>query len=431
LMIDADPTLSNDPDLMTDPLNRMDDFKRILTSTATRMPGREDYEVGAGYINTYAAVDKVLNRSKEYGSFVNPTFNAGISNTAESEPFSVAFNPAATPGPDSPNTKKFNVAAGTDVIDVFANVRFQGQTNPVGVLLHAPNGTTYSSGVGLPVLNAPTRQVVVKNPQPGQWTLEVRGVRGLTTSGVSTPLLPTAGVAPPSTVTGTIIKKDVSISPMITDIDGHEAQSEIELALISRRIDSFADGSFRPNDEVTREDFARSLALNVPLRQSLGTTPKFADVTSGFAPLAEAITSEGSTLRDFYTAESSSASDGLMSADGSFNPGGTVSRLDLAVAFVRALGLDAEARAKANTPVVDPTSGQPIIENSEIPGNLRGYVQIAIDKGFLEVYQASVEQTPNGFVARPGPRVEPNASVTRASLAAKLNLFAQRFVAGN
>jgi serine protease AprX len=432
LMIDADPTLSTDPELMTDPLNRMDDFKRILTTTATRMPNREDYEVGAGYINSHAAVDKVLNRSKAYGSFANPTFNAQVVTTAQSEPFSVAFNPVATPGPDSPNTKKFNVEAGTDVLDVFANVRFQGQTNPVGVLLHAPNGSTYSSGIGLPVLNAPTRQVVVKNPLPGQWTLEVRGVRGVTTSGVSTPLLPTAGVAPPSTVTGTILKKDISISPMITDIQGHAAQSEIELALISRRMDSFSDGSFRPDAEVTREDFARALALNVPVRQTLGTTPKFADVSADFEPLAQAITSRGSTLRDFYTGESTSAPGGLLSADGgNFNPGGAVSRLDLAVAFVRALGLDSEAKAKANTPVIDPTSGQPVIDNEQIPGSLRGYVQIAIDKGFLEVYQASVEQTPTGFIARPGPRVEPNVNINRASLAAKLNLFSQRFVAGN
>ena len=103
----------------------------------------------------------------------------------------------------------------------------------------------------------------------------------------------------------------------------------------------------------------------------------------------------------------------------------------MAVAFVRALGLDAEAKAKANTTVIDPTSGQPVIENAQIAPALRGYVQIAIDKGFLEVYQASVEQTPTGFVAKPGPRVEPNASVTRAALATKLNLFVQRFIAGN
>lgn len=414
LMLDADPTLTPD------------EVKDILTGTATRMPGREDYEVGAGFINAYAAVDKVFNRSKSYGSFLNPTFNAQLATNATNEPFSIDFNPAATPGPDSANARKFNVAAGTDVLDVFANVSFEGETNPVGIVLTDPQGATYSSGLGLPVLNAPVREVLVKNPIAGQWTMEVRGVRGLTTQGVSTPLLPTAGAAPPSTVTGTITSKDIAVAP-IADVLGHAAQGDIETAIINHRIDSLSDGGFHPDMAVTREDFARSLSLNVPLRQSLGKSAKFTDVSADFEPLAEAMTANGSTLRDWNFTPA-----GLMSASGtSFNPTATITRLDLAVAFVRALGLDAEAKAKANTAVIDPGSGQPVIENAQIPGSLRGYVQIAIDKGFLEVYQASVEQTPTGFVAKPGPRVEPNGNVTRAALAAKLNLFAQRFVAGN
>jgi hypothetical protein len=59
-------------------------------------------------------------------------------------------------------------------------------------------------------------------------------------------------------------------------------------------------------------------------------------------------------------------------------------------------------------------------------------VQLAIDRGFLEVYPASVKQTgPGQFEVMPGPRVEAYAGLTRAALAAKLNAFAQRFVAGN
>jgi serine protease AprX len=228
-------------------------------------------------------------------------------------------------------------------------------------------------------------------------------------------------------VTGTITKKDISIAPAITDIQGDAAQADIELAIINHRMDIFSDGGFHPSDAVTREDFARSLSLNVPLRQSLGASAKFTDVSADFEPLAQAITANGSTLRDWNFTPN-----GLMSASGSsFNPTGKITRLDLAVAFVRALGLDAEAKAKANTAVMDPTSGQPVLENTQIPGDLRGYVQIAIDKGFLEVYQASVQQTSTGFVATPGPRVDPSGNVMRAALAKKINLFVQRFVAGN
>lgn len=122
---------------------------------------------------------------------------------------------------------------------------------------------------------------------------------------------------------------------------------------------------------------------------------------------------------------------GLIRAGGNqFNPTGTVSRLDLAVAFVRALGLDTEAKAKANTPVM--LGGQELIDDAQIPPSLKGYVQIAIDRGMLEAFPASVTQIgPGQFQAIPGPRLEPQTLVTRVVLATKLNLFAEQFRLGN
>ena len=54
-------------------------MKNILVSTASRMPGYDDFEVGAGYVNVFAAVDKVFNRSKQYGTFFAHEFNAAFS----------------------------------------------------------------------------------------------------------------------------------------------------------------------------------------------------------------------------------------------------------------------------------------------------------------------------------------------------------------
>jgi serine protease AprX len=191
-------------------------------------------------------------------------------------------------------------------------------------------------------------------------------------------------------------------------------------------MDTFADGMFHPDSNLTRDDFARTLALNVPLRQSRAATPKFTDVSASLLPFAEAATAAGSTLRDWNFAPQ-----GLISASGSnFNPTGTVNRLDLAIAFVRALGLDAEAKARANTAVT--TAGQPLVDNASIAGPLRGYVQLALDKGVMEAFPAELRQiAPGQFVAIPGPRFEPNTVVTRAGLAVKLIAFSQRFAAGN
>jgi serine protease AprX len=226
-------------------------------------------------------------------------------------------------------------------------------------------------------------------------------------------------------VTG-IIKQSVVTLQDVADIHGRPDEQLIKDTVTIRRMDIFADGTFRPNANVTRDDFARTLSLNTPLRQALGATPRFTDVSGGLAAIAEAITASGSNLRDWNFVPQ-----GLMSANGSlFNPTGTVNRLDVAVAFVRSLGLDTEARALANSAVT--SGGQPLVDNGSIPPALRGYVQIAINRGLLEAFPAEIRQIgPGQYVAVPGPRFEPNTLVTRSVLAAKLSLFAQAFAAGN
>jgi len=49
LMLEANPALTPDQ------------VKTVLTSSATPMPGYAEHEVGAGYLNAYAAVHAVLN----------------------------------------------------------------------------------------------------------------------------------------------------------------------------------------------------------------------------------------------------------------------------------------------------------------------------------------------------------------------------------
>ncbi|HEY0098683.1 MAG TPA: S8 family serine peptidase [Pyrinomonadaceae bacterium] len=415
LMLDADPGLTPD------------EIRRIIIETATRMPGYADHEVGAGYINAYAAVDKVFNRTRVYNAFNQANFNAKYSITIPvALPFHIDFNPAALPGADSPNAKRFTVQAGMSVLDAYARVdtaAATGDGNLVGILLTAPDGTTYSSGVQYPVIGASSRGVIVKNPLPGEWVLEVRGARGLVA--VPAASLPTSGAAAPGAVDGIILQKLFTLAP-VADIQDHEQQALFETLLKSRRMDTLADGLFHPEAAVTREDFARTLGLNAPVRQTAFASHRFTDVSGELAALVDALTVNGSTLRDYNFAPA-----GLLSASGTnFNPNGNVSRLDLAVAFVRALGLDAEAKAKAGTNVT--SGGITLTDNAQIPASLRGYVQFAIDRGFLEVYPAEVKQVaPGQFIALPGPRVEPANGLTRAALAAKVNTFAERFAAGN
>jgi serine protease AprX len=417
LLLDADATLTPD------------DVKQILTQTASRMPGFDDFEVGAGYVNAYAAVDKVFNRSKPYGVTFNHTFNAQFTvNNAAPQSLHVDYTPAALPGPASANARTFMVDNGMTVLDVYATFDTalqDGEGNTIGMLVTDPNGQTYSSGIALPILDSPTREVVVKNPVAGQWVVEVRGVRGLATApNVS---LPTSGVAAPGPVDITVTQQQFVLEP-VADIQGHEAQAQIESALKNRQMDTLEDGNFHPDDIVLRQDFADHLYLNTPLRQSLAASPLYDDASHSTRGIAEAVTAKGSTLRDWNFAPA-----GMMSPiSGAFKPQASITRLDLAVALVRALGLDSEAKAKAGTNVTVVYSGQTLTltDNISIPAAQRGYVQFALDKGILQAY-FSLEQGPFDVQPTLKARVKPADPVTRAWLAYALDHYRQHYVAGN
>jgi serine protease AprX len=412
LMLDADPTLSPDQ------------IREILTSTSTKMPGREEWEVGAGFVNAHAAVDKVFNRSKPYRNIQDVMYNAIFD--LEHPPvqnFHIDFSPEVS-GPTSANARAFFVDPDINLLDVFATVDTlarEGTGNLVGMRITSPSGVSFSTAIDFPVIGSDKRQIVVQNPEPGTWMLEIRGARSLNAaSQVSSPLQ----IAAPGPVDGNITQTRF-ILPAIADIQGHPQQAAIEAALKSRVIDTFPDGTFRPDSTVTREDLARSLALNTSLRQTLGSTPKFTDVSGDLRLFAEYTSARGSTNRDFDFTPA-----GMITAGNtSFNPAGLVTRLDLVIALVKALGHDAAARALANTTVT--SNGAALSDNAQIPGLLRGYVQIAIDKGLFEVFPAEVrEVAPGQFLAIPGPRFEPATTVSRAALAGKLNTYRTLFSTG-
>jgi serine protease AprX len=413
LMLSADPTLTPD------------DVRSILTQTASQMPGYSEFEVGAGYVNVYAAVDKVFHRGKSYGTYGGPldlqSYNLSIAtNTVSQTPFHIDYSPIATPGAGSINSTTFTVAAGISVLDVFAtidDVLALGEGNTVGLLLTDPNGAVHSSGVALPVLDAPSREVVVKNPVPGQWLLEVRGVRGL--AALPEVSLPTSGVALPGPVVGSITQQ-VYVLPAVADIQGDPSKAEIEFVLKNRMMDVKSDGLFHPTAQVTRGDFAQSLVFNTALRQSLASTPRYLDTPGSLAGIAEASTADGSTLRDYDFAPT-----GMLAASGSsFIPDSPVTRLDVAVALVKALGLDGAAQALAGSHVTATSDGQSMVvsDESAIPAALRGYVQLALDRGIL-----SATFTTSPFAAT----VSPAGTVSRSSLAFALDHYRAAFATGN
>ena len=208
LMLDADPTLTPD------------EIKQIMTETASKMPGYDDFEVGAGYINAYAAVDKVYNRTKNYGNFQDVNYNAVFGEERPAEVnFHIDFNPAVS-GATSANATSFTVAPGMNVLDVIATVDTiaeEGTGNLVGMRLTAPDGTVYSTAIDFPVIGSDKRQIVVNNPLAGTWTIEIRGARSLAAAPQASS--PTQ-LAAPGPVDGKVTQIKY-ILPNIPDISGH------------------------------------------------------------------------------------------------------------------------------------------------------------------------------------------------------------------
>lgn len=403
LMLEADPTLSTE------------EIKRILVETATPMPGFSDFEVGAGFVNARAAVDEAFNRSRSYGAVADPDFNFGIDiNQAEPhDHFDIEF----TYLDEEANLHHFPVEEGLGILHVridFGNTVVTDEGNTFFLTLHAPDGEEITVGPALPLLTPSHLEAVVRDPVPGEWAAEV-------SAGF---LLGLAPATVPERVDGTIKRYDVVPDP-VTDIAGHPHEAVIDSMLRARRMDVLDDGQFHPDESVTRAGFARVLALNAPLRQFLAPEPRFGDVDESFRVFAESVDADGSSLRgfDFHDA-------GVMATSGTaFSPDTAVDRLDAAVAFVRALGRDDEARELAGTTVT--VDGTELVDNDEIPSELRGYVQISLDAGIQQAFPAEVvEVAPGEFQAVPGPRFEPDTEVTRAKLAVTLDRFAPVFAAG-
>jgi serine protease AprX len=415
LMLSADPTLS------------VADVQSILRKTATRMPGYADWQVGAGYVNAWAAVDAVYHGNKSYGTFVSPVFNQKIDESiAASSPFDIQYEPIPSTDP----SMTFQVQDGMELLDILGTVNdVTGQLggNTVALVATDPDGNTYATPIVLPVIDSPNVEVRVPNPVPGTWKLRVAGVCGL--AAVPQACLPSPGAALPGSVSGTINQWNYALAPVPTDIVNSPDRSEIEYALFNRLMDTFADGLFHPDHSVTRLEFANTLALDTPLRQRLSNdTRPFGDVLASDMPLVEAVTYDGDVLRDW------NFSQGPLLAPVSlhlFAPNDPLTRLQLAIALVRALGKQAEAEALVGTVVTADYHGQkiPVSDNFQIPPADAGYVQIALDDGILNAF-FTLSQGPNDFAPAITAKVKPNAGMHRDFLAYSLAHFNQHFATG-
>jgi|GEM_PF-6351061 len=171
---------------------------------------------------------------------------------------------------------------------------------------------------------------------------------------------------------------------LLSDINGHWAEAEIKAAVAKGIVTGYQDGTFRPNQQVSRVEFTALLNRALKLIGSEGASEnpqsEFADAASiptwARSSVAEA-TAQG-LIRGF--------------ADGTFRPGELISRTEMAVIAVRALHLSGS-----------PDTKLAFVDTNEIPVWAREAVAAVQRAGLM-----------NG---KNGNRFAPRAPVTRAEAA--------------
>ncbi|WML58338.1 S8 family serine peptidase [Neobacillus sp. PS2-9] len=399
LMLEVKPTLSPD------------EIKKILQDTATNMPGYETWEVGTGYVNAYAALDAVL-FGNQYGTTVNAyqTFNSNVKSTVTRSPFEVEYNPILL----SSNTYSFSVAEGVSQLSARMDATgLLGQTgNPVNLILVAPDGTEYSSGISLLFALYPDRTASVNSPMAGEWKVRIDGLHGDESNPV--------GVGLPETIQGTVSMAKVSGYTGLKDISGDPAASAIQMAVSERLVDGYADGSYKPKQNLLRKELGHYLVMGTGVRQS--QTPALKDVSAGDGPFAKAVVAKGAVIRDAVQTQGGVM---LLDTNGNFNPNGEVNRAELAYSLVQALGLEKQAKEKTgDVTVLYKGERVPIKDSSSIPVALRGYVQLALDLNILNaIFQ--VKQGTYDLVPTVEASFEPSKKVTRGDYAVAVTRYYQ------
>lgn len=238
---------------------------------------------------------------------------------------------------------------------------------------------SYATGA---IATATERRMVVNYPQKRQ----IRAQDPLTRGELATLIhqaLAARGTVPPLNSEHIVQPIDPSTLPLFADLEGHWARHFVEAFAIEGWISGYKDGTFRPNDPMTRAQFAVLVTAAIkPLARR--PAKAFRDVPRGhWADRA---------IEQAYAAEFLSG----MGAD-QFQPDGPLKRLQVAVALVSGLRWADEAVAVLNS----------LSDRAAIPAWAQPKVATALRRRLLVNY--------------PDPqRLDPDRTATRAEVVVML-----------
>lgn len=354
--------------LETNPSLRPAEIRDILSRTSTPMPRYFYHEAGAGMLNTYAAVLEAAFPDRHMGTFRSTlTSNAVRFTTTTINPFTQAVFPGLT--------TSVNMPLPTNVVQASVRISWGFSANDFGLKVFNSSNTMLgeSNYLNMPGFTGRREGVVLRNP--GNQVLRAE-------------ICHTAGIGFAQNVYGALELTQVDY-PDLSDLRSlsPEMVAEAEKSLLMSLM--LPEGkNYRPNSKASRYELASAFLRAGLVPQYLASSRMYTDtrdIETRSAVESSQFNPDGKLFYD-------------VSAGGSFYPNSSASRLVAAIAFVKAAHLD----DLASTSTL-PTG---ISDASSIPAQWRGYIAVALERGFISV---------------DGDRVNVSHALTRLELARALN----------
>ena len=361
LMLETNPSLN--------PLQ----IKEILQRTATPLPPYYRHEVGAGMLNVHAAVLQSAFPARKMGMFravLERKAVKYIASNTQNFTGTVELGIPVTTNINFPNDtiqSSVSIAWGDifstsdlslQLIDVDDKVR--GSSN----YLNAPGLTGKREQITMDSPPAETLQAVVNH---------------------------TLGVGTTQKFFGAVNATRVEFAPL-ADVGNLSPEKLFAIKASLRSFIMLPDGNrFRPQATVSRNELAATLLRGGRVPQYLAANPMYSDVADFTTRNVVESVQKSPNGKLFYDAAN----------NGAFRPDAYASKIVTAVALVKAANL----QSLAQTAVLPVT----INDYSQIPAEWRGYVHVALQKGFLTLDGNSF--APN----RPLKRVELAQAMSKLS----------------
>ena len=352
LMLEANPNLT--PAAVKD----------ILRRSATPLPSSFQHEVGAGMLNTYAAVLEAAFPNRRTGLF-----------RAVSDKEAVSFVTSTTQnfeGVVNPNSVVSNeIQVPVNAVQTGIHIAWGDllSLNDLGLKISDSNGNSLgeSNLINLPGLNGRSEHITINKPA----------------GNLQASVYNSLGIGSPQRFSGVVETTRVEYAEL-KDLNKLSAPNQAVVYETLSRFLMLPEGNkFRSDFVVSRADLAETLLRAGLVPQYVAANPVYSDVrdlTTRSVVESVQLNPDGKLILD--------------AADGKFYPFGNVSKLVAAVAFVKAAKLEGVA-ASSSLPLN-------VADAYAIPAQWRGYVAVALQKGWFKLEN-------NNF--------NPNRAITKIELA--------------